>query len=503
MMLPASQILVPLLLQDFDINWKPSSPRGSKRVRLREFRHCIPQDGHDWLKYGQKDITAGRFSRHYFRCSHSDNGTRCPARRVVDVHKQFGQPGTSAPPPRVTYSGEHSHAQPGSSEEHRAVRLDAFRTSSSNSSAKDGRSCDNSGLLTPTTPSSSPLLLPPLSSPLSPQFSSPLTPPLSPLTPLSPAVAASVNVVPAPLREEAAAGAWGTVEFKSECVGLATGKRKRQPVEAGEEVGESKYAGKRLQQQQQQQQQAVDNETVTSSDDSLWQWLPAMTATEWASASSLFDTPDLGPLKAAPIESPLSDALAAPARSAAMTWQNLDVVDASAPLSPLASESRPQCCNAPCTHSQQSLLAKSARRSATDGFAPLAGSLLVIAEDEAGVIQVVMADGIQRRQEQQADLFCNNDSDRCVPELLDFQFWAGVDGAARDAGGGAAADGWSCELDAAYGGCDLIGDINKWGATPRRQPGGVEVPGLVGRCNSLVISEDSLGMVQVRSGGGW
>ncbi|CAI7848440.1 unnamed protein product, partial [Closterium sp. NIES-54] len=57
-----SQILVPLLLQDFDINWKPSSPP-SKRARLREFKHCIPHDGHEWLKYGQKDISGGRFSR--------------------------------------------------------------------------------------------------------------------------------------------------------------------------------------------------------------------------------------------------------------------------------------------------------------------------------------------------------------------------------------------------------------------------------------------------------
>ncbi|CAI5934732.1 unnamed protein product, partial [Closterium sp. NIES-64] len=94
--------------------WKPSSPP-NKRARLREFKHCIPHDGHEWLKYGQKDISGGRFSRHYFRCSHSDNGgRRCPARRVVDVHTLFGQPGASDIAPRVTYSGKHNHAQPAS-----------------------------------------------------------------------------------------------------------------------------------------------------------------------------------------------------------------------------------------------------------------------------------------------------------------------------------------------------------------------------------------------------
>ncbi|CAI7824247.1 unnamed protein product [Closterium sp. NIES-53] len=186
---------------------------------------------------------------HYFRCSHSDNGRRCPARRVVDVHTQFGQPGASDVAPRVTHSGKHNHAQPASrtpSANESLLMNPIFPTERANLSAtassmqkqlaitghmfplpraqlqqlpcsekrqhhattlhlslirsglakEDGERCDNSCPLTPTTPSSPPPLSPPLSAPLSPQLSPTPSTPVSPRTPVSLGAASSSSFIP-------------------------------------------------------------------------------------------------------------------------------------------------------------------------------------------------------------------------------------------------------------------------------------------------------------------
>ncbi|CAI5513137.1 unnamed protein product [Closterium sp. Naga37s-1] len=521
MMLPASQILVPLLLQDFDINWKPSSPP-SKRARLREFKHCIPHDGHEWLKYGQKDISGGRFSRHYFRCSHSDNGRRCPARRVVDVHTQFGQPGASDIAPRVTYSGKHNHAQPASrtpSENESLLTNPIFPTERANLSAtasmqeqlaitghmfplpraqlqqlpcfekkqqhattldlsllrgglakEDGGRRDNSCSLTPTTPSSPP--------PLSPPLSPPPSTPLSPRTPVS--ASSGSEIPPSPGAAEEAEQETGELHLD-----LLKGKRKRSMLveAAADDMARALADVKGFQ----------DSVIGLTLDHGV-----LLSGTDWASASNMFDTFDLGPLQAAPIEAAcVKGASAALARLGSVTRQSLRNVEVLAPIFPPTriSEMGPSdltmdkvaqdqrccscCCFSPCVHSRQlpALPALSKRSAAGKSVsakdsgdlifpalanhgggvvAPSAGGeTLVISEDETGVIQVVMSDGVQGRLEKQAEIFRRNDLDRRVPEPSEFPFWAGIDSSVGGMEGGAEVDGWLREMGAANGGCDV------------------------------------------------
>ncbi|CAI5955246.1 unnamed protein product [Closterium sp. NIES-65] len=363
MMLPASQILVPLLLQDFDINWKPSSPP-NKRARLREFKHCIPHDGHEWLKYGQKDISGGRFSRHYFRCSHSDNGgRRCPARRVVDVHTLFGQPGASDIAPRVIYSGKHNHAQPASrtpSENESLLTNPTFPTERANLTAtgsmreqlaitghmfplpraqlqhspcsekrqhhattldlsvicsglakEDGERCDNSCPLTPTTPSSPPPLSPPLSAPLSPQSSPAPSTPVSPRTPLWLWAVSSSSVIPPSPGAAAEEAEQETGELHT---GLANGKRKWSMLVNEAAADDMSRADVNLKGCQGFQVSEVslglnhgillpseDLDTNSKTPSEPLDHGVLLTAADWASASNNFDTFDLSPLQGAPI----------------------------------------------------------------------------------------------------------------------------------------------------------------------------------------------------------
>eukprot|EP00475_Leptophrys_vorax_P032699 TRINITY_DN5079_c0_g1_i1.p1 TRINITY_DN5079_c0_g1~~TRINITY_DN5079_c0_g1_i1.p1 ORF type:complete len:579 (+),score=9.40 TRINITY_DN5079_c0_g1_i1:841-2577(+) len=100
----------------------PESPAGEgvkppqKRAKLQEFKHQIPKDGYTWLKYGEKSLSKGSYSRHYFRCGgHAEKTAedgaeaepkRCPARRIVDVQKD-----PSEGELKITYVGEHNHAK--------------------------------------------------------------------------------------------------------------------------------------------------------------------------------------------------------------------------------------------------------------------------------------------------------------------------------------------------------------------------------------------------------
>ncbi|CAI5459060.1 unnamed protein product [Closterium sp. Yama58-4] len=371
----ASQILVPLLLQDFDINWKPSSPP-SKRARLREFKHFIPHDGHEWLKYGQKDISGGRYSRHYFRCSHSDNGRRCPARRVVDVHTQFGQPGASDLAPRVTYSGKHNHAQPASrtpSENESLLANPIFPTERAKLAAsvreqqqaiaghmfplpraqlqqlpgsekrqqhattldlslirsglakEDGERCDNESCpLTPTTPTSLKPLSLPLSAPLSPQLSPPPSTPVSLWTPVSLRPVSSSSVI---LPSPRAAAEEAEREAGELQTGLVKGKRKR-PMLAetgaddtsradaegcqGSEISLTLDHGVLL-----LPGKDLETSPVTLSDPLGHGLLQAVT--DRANASNMFDTCDLGPLQADPTEACPNGAAAALPKSGSVT----------------------------------------------------------------------------------------------------------------------------------------------------------------------------------------
>ncbi|CAI5957662.1 unnamed protein product [Closterium sp. NIES-64] len=84
-----------------------SAARPCKRSKLILFEHRLPRDGHVWLKYGQKELSGGTHTRHYFRCAHRVGDEQCDAKRVVDFNKI-----SPASDLAISYSGWHLHAPP-------------------------------------------------------------------------------------------------------------------------------------------------------------------------------------------------------------------------------------------------------------------------------------------------------------------------------------------------------------------------------------------------------
>lgn len=63
----------------------------------------MPEDGHEWKKYGQKFIKNIQKIRSYFRCRHR----LCGAKKKVEWH-----PSDPSGALRVVYEGAHQHGSP-------------------------------------------------------------------------------------------------------------------------------------------------------------------------------------------------------------------------------------------------------------------------------------------------------------------------------------------------------------------------------------------------------
>lgn len=99
----------PLLDVDSPLDKKDtSSPlnpiQGRKRRSRAETLHdsaLLPDDGHHWHKYGQKNLMDKLYCRAYFRCARTSQG--CRAKKTIDI------PVNGSGSPRVVYHGVHNH----------------------------------------------------------------------------------------------------------------------------------------------------------------------------------------------------------------------------------------------------------------------------------------------------------------------------------------------------------------------------------------------------------
>ncbi|CAI5469833.1 unnamed protein product [Closterium sp. Yama58-4] len=79
----------------------------AKRPRRKQpfpYKHLLPRDGYNWVKYGQKQLSGGLHMRHYFHCMLRNTDARCPAKRIVNMSKADNKA-----PLKIEYINDHNH----------------------------------------------------------------------------------------------------------------------------------------------------------------------------------------------------------------------------------------------------------------------------------------------------------------------------------------------------------------------------------------------------------
>ncbi|CAI7884990.1 unnamed protein product [Closterium sp. NIES-53] len=83
--------------------------RGFEEVVAR----VVGSDGHNWLKYGQKQVQRSNATRCYYKCSRAKTNLRCPAKKTVDINCRNGLDPLSPGAIQVSYRCRlHNHPAP-------------------------------------------------------------------------------------------------------------------------------------------------------------------------------------------------------------------------------------------------------------------------------------------------------------------------------------------------------------------------------------------------------
>ncbi|GJP43944.1 hypothetical protein CLOM_g3345 [Closterium sp. NIES-68] len=86
---------------------KEKDGTSAKRPRRKQpfpYKHLLPRDGYNWVKYGQKQLSGGLHMRHYFHCMLRNTDVRCPAKRIVNMSKS-----DCKAPLNIEYINDHNH----------------------------------------------------------------------------------------------------------------------------------------------------------------------------------------------------------------------------------------------------------------------------------------------------------------------------------------------------------------------------------------------------------
>ncbi|CAI5503408.1 unnamed protein product [Closterium sp. Naga37s-1] len=86
-------------------------------VARRELEEMVARvvgsDGHNWLKYGQKQVQRSNATRCYYRCSRAKTSLRCSGKKTVDINCRYGSDPLSPHAIQVSYRCRlHNHPTP-------------------------------------------------------------------------------------------------------------------------------------------------------------------------------------------------------------------------------------------------------------------------------------------------------------------------------------------------------------------------------------------------------